>query len=699
MEKRNTRKIKRKIQKKGKNRQSLKHKGGYDSGLYQYRSLVVDAFSIYFKASSEASKPKTPISNNKKKQLKDEIIKILVNTEYKIYINTLIPINVKFVPVEKVSSVFKVPPSIVNFVPLISIVIHHLEEKFVLPVLSTFLENSGNINLKSSKGKEYKITALSEAIVSNPQLVPILLEKGADLGLLSDEHLQKMLVMGPKINAFVQRYLDLRRNQEQREEQREEQRKEQREEQRKEQREEQRKEEQVRVMTSPKEEKEKEQEKEKEDLDNDLRELKSKMLQELLMQSSSRTQKQTILMPSPVLETPPKLSKKLDLNMKMGLSEPYDINTMPEFWKPIFENDELMGLRDKFKGMIQDDLHIGMNIRAIEHKWELCKTVETMIPSFITPTVIIPKEEHGTMVAENTEDFKRKNILLCSGLIFYGYLAKKMLGQDYKLLFKGGKAVQLVLEPIFGKYDSEDIDVFLVHTEAFKYNLEESKNLAMHIGRLMEWFFNGAFHDSSIASVISLLPPEKNTRNQNIVKLSYTKTDGRYVAISDIDFKQVLDSVQSYLSGMHTFPFHVLDIDILFMCPQMEYLLWEKIYYYSIYKMDEYFLKRGKKVIKKEQGELDLNTCNFYLNKFSKSLRALFISRTITQIQEKGGNIDKIGIIKFIEEMNEVMNENIDDILLSIKGFPVKKVAYIHLKEDVMHSLFPGKNLFHKEEL
>jgi hypothetical protein len=67
-----------------------------------------------------------------------------------------------------------------------------------------------------------------------------------------------------------------------------------------------------------------------------------------------------------------------------------------------------------------------------------------------------------------------------------------MIGQDYKFIFKGGKAIQLVLAEIqnLSEYKSEDIDVLIIPNKNIQYDELIVKNLAGHLAYLIRWFLN-----------------------------------------------------------------------------------------------------------------------------------------------------------------------------------------------------------------
>ena len=155
---------------------------------------------------------------------------------------------------------------------------------------------------------------------------------------------------------------------------------------------------------------------------------------------------------------------------------------------------------------------------------------QTMIPNYHVPTSNTPYTLSGAMYSDLPADFSNYNIILCAALLVYGIISDKMKGQDFDLIFKGGKAVQLVLSqiPNTDQYNSEDIDILVMPKNDIEYNRDIIKNLSSHIGYLIKWFLNVS--DLKV-NLSVLLPPEisENQRgNPNIVKLSYVKIVKRF---------------------------------------------------------------------------------------------------------------------------------------------------------------------------
>jgi hypothetical protein len=236
-------------------------------------------------------------------------------------------------------------------------------------------------------------------------------------------------------------------------------------------------------------------------------------------------------------------------------------------------------------------------------------------------------------------DFKNFNIVLCSTLIMFGIISYKMIGQDYKLIFKGGKAIQFVLAKIqnLSEYKSEDIDVLIMPDKNIQYDELIVKNLAGHLGYLIRWFLNIPSTDYKI-SVQS--PNPANTRaNPYIFKLSYIKSlkkpDFRRQTIvddfkqfSDIDFKELPTHIIPYFqddSKEYNFEISLSDVKqkLMFRCPNLGALLNEKIYYYAKYSEFKQLLQQNQPIQENEYKTLTIPDCERFLEKFKRAILAM----------------------------------------------------------------------------
>ena len=325
----------------------------------------------------------------------------------------------------------------------------------------------------------------------------------------------------------------------------------------------------------------------------------------------------------------------MDLPSEQG----YNPDIEPDFWTPIFEEDEMFAIRKIINDIMIADGSIPITNSEVASLWSICEIVKSIIPTFFTPTKNDPYMLFDTMFKDTDVDFKNFNIVLCSTLIIFGIISYKMIGQDYKFIFKGGKAIQLVLAEIqnLSEYKSEDIDVLIMPDKNIQYDELIIKNLAGHLAYLIRWFLNIPSTDYKI-SVQS--PNPTNTRaNPYIFKLSYIKylkkQDFRkqilvddFKQFSDIDFKELPKHITPYFdddSKEYNFDISLSDIKqkLMFRCPNLGALLNEKIYYYAKYSEFKQLLQQNQPIQDTEYKTLTIPDCDRFLEKFKRAILAM----------------------------------------------------------------------------
>ena len=338
---------------------------------------------------------------------------------------------------------------------------------------------------------------------------------------------------------------------------------------------------------------------------------------------------------------PPKPFIKLTIPMDLPSEEGYNPDIEPDFWTPIFEENEMFAIRKLINDIMIADGRIPITNSEVSSLWSICEIVKSIIPTFFTPTKNEPYMLFDTMFKDIDTDFKNFNIVLCSTLIIFGIISYKMIGQDYKLIFKGGKAIQLVLAEIqnLSEYKSEDIDVLIMPDKNIQYDEIIIKNLAGHLAYLIRWFLNIPSTDYKI-SVQS--PNPANTRaNPYIFKLSYIKSlkkqDFRkqilvddFKQFSDIDFKELPSHIIPYFqddSKEYNFEISLSDTKqkLMFRCPNLGALLNEKIYYYAKYSEFKQLLQQNQPIQDTEYKTLTIPECDRFLEKFKRAILAMNI--------------------------------------------------------------------------
>jgi len=314
----------------------------------------------------------------------------------------------------------------------------------------------------------------------------------------------------------------------------------------------------------------------------------------------------------------------------------YDPEVEPEFWRTLFAKDELTILRGKIRNMIENDDRIPFNESdktMISDTWSICKIIQTIIPTYHISNKNTPYFTFGNFISDLPIDFSRFNITLCAALLIYGIISHKMIGQEYSLLFKGGKAVQLVLSniPEMSTYETEDIDVLVMSNVDIPYDEIKIKNLAGHVSYLIKWFL----HPQEKGYNISVMSPNPDNKRANpyIFKLSYVKSNKKYnprtgtqvddfKQFSDVDFKDIPEGVRSYFDSAINYPFDISELDtkVLFRCPNIGALLDEKIYYFSKYIELKGILTDGKPITEPGYETTTIDDCERYLEKFKRSI-------------------------------------------------------------------------------
>jgi|Laugresubdmm15sn_1035100.scaffolds.fasta_scaffold10226_1 hypothetical protein len=470
-----------------------------------------------------------------------EVVEIFKNgfKSNQIGINTLIPITTNSVPINKYNYSQDVTP-LIAFVPSLVVIFDNIDDFITRKAfINNFILNKGNINLLSYT---HNISALSAALkLQDKELVKYLLEKGADVKLLTEEQrsIMENLIKDEEIEAIIE-------------------------------------------------------------------------------------------------PTPAKPVVKLILPTELPSDSGYNPGLEPEFWKPIFEENEMLSIRAKINEMMNSDGNIPITNKEVSQLWSVCKINQAIIPTYFTPTKNEPYDSFGTFMLDQDIDFSHYNIVLCAALLVFGIITEKMIGQDYKMIFKGGKAIQLVLAgmPETSAYKTEDIDVLIMPDTDIPYVESIVKNLSGHLSYLIRWFLNTT---ETQYKVSVQAPNPSNTRaNPFIFKLSYLKIRQKqdykkqimvddFKQFSDIDFKETPVSVKPYFEKSIDFKFFISELNqtVLFRCPNIGSLLDEKIYYYTKYSEFKKLLEERKPITEEGYDKLTVIECERFLDKFKRAIVAM----------------------------------------------------------------------------
>ena len=469
-------------------------------------------------------------------------------------------------------------PSIENFVPLLLVIYKCISSKdpnneIIKQIITIYIKYRGNINLQSSLGKKSILSGAIETV--NIDLMLFLIKNGADKKLLSKKQQSELDEILPPVTPP-----------------------------------------ETPSKTPPK--------------------TPSKTPPKTPPETPPKTPPETPPKTPPAIilatfpPTPPSIIRALNIREEEPVE--YAMDVEPAFWRPLFQPNEMTELRQQIQSLMNNDYANPptKNDKYNQYQWSICDINKSLIPTYYVSSII----ESRNLITIQSE-FKKYNILLCASLIVVGIISNKMKDYDYKIIIKGGKAVQLVLHNIDNAdaYPSEDIDLLIVPKSNTPYNRDIIKNLAAHIAFLMKWFLTDSIFKVSVGSP----NPENLQANQNIYKLSYIKDaqipkynrqtgklemNVEYRAFSDIDFKETDDFFQETVE----YPFYVSELKtkILFTCPTVDSILAEKKAIrrkYTDYLED---IEKHNGIPILEQGKpVSAQDCRRYIAKFSRAIDAI----------------------------------------------------------------------------
>jgi hypothetical protein len=235
-------------------------------------------------------------------------------------------------------------------------------------------------------------------------------------------------------------------------------------------------------------------------------------------------------------------------------------------------------------------------------KRSIYSILKSIVPKFKQPP-FTPYFIKELMICSNPDKYKY-DILACASFLLLGIIAYKMAqdGCPYRLIFKGGKALQL-----HGiDHDSEDIDVLLIPSRGVRssgsYNEAKISKLAKNIAYLIKRILNNSsiknYPIEAQLGQLSVLDKEieilnvscskkesKPIKNLSIYKVSWTSNNTGFIAMIDIDYKKVDSKAEQFYSTFERQQHEVpsLQSTVLFEYPTLDLILAEKTHYFNYY--------------------------------------------------------------------------------------------------------------------
>lgn len=369
-----------------------------------------------------------------------------------------------------------------------------------------------------------------------------------------------------------------------------------------------------------------------------------------------------------------------DPTVKLDLSTPafpYEPTDQPVFWEKIFGYD-LLKIRDKLTGMLNDSVELQGSAKdmKLSGTYPICNKVRSHIKSFHVPAQLDSTTE---LVKEQTyyftppeqkavaTDFSHQNRVLCATLLLVGIISNAMKHDDYEIIIKGGKAVQLVVNT---DYQSKDIDILIKPKGKIEYDKEKVKNLSKHLGFLLDWFFSKTTMQGRITIQLppdqTIVLPDGSIVNENLVKLKY-KTEPIYgkrsleKAFMDIGFENIDAETADFYADTTLHKFTDPDFgELHYRCPTIFKMLKEKIHYYVFYKKELARLEKSTVSLvqqNRKKRENDIVYANLMIDKFRRAIFALTAGDPAKQNVKISLRLDRIKPKLSDEERKQMLEE------------------------------------------
>lgn len=332
----------------------------------------------------------------------------------------------------------------------------------------------------------------------------------------------------------------------------------------------------------------------------------------------------------------------------------------PELWFPLFTPEELDGLKEKILTDIDS----------------ICKVVKDLFPYYrISNDFFCTNKKTDKLVYDNQKDIYRTINSYCIIMILVGIINYKLkiTQQEYEIIIKGGKALQLILSEIYSdnkndiKYETSDIDLIINPIDGVEYVETKCKNFANNFSFLIKWILNKSDSPYDVDNYIS---GTMGLEYKTLIKLSHKIQKSQdthelvsYTALVDIDFGEKNNIMYNDLTYEKKISKYG---ELLFIHQNLNYFLLEKIYYldYYIKELNKLKKKLENKKIQYTPQEAKIDSNNYknyerFINKFSSQIKQAL--KIVFKEQEI---LNKDKVKKYINHLSNKINTNIKVIRL-----------------------------------
>lgn len=310
---------------------------------------------------------------------------------------------------------------------------------------------------------------------------------------------------------------------------------------------------------------------------------------------------------------------------------PYDLNRIPPYWNSLFPGNELFDLRFKIQAMT--------NFSSDGRYSDICRVVKSIVPGYNIDNPNKPIIARNITLYKTELDHQNCNALLCAIFLLLGILSFKLQNHEYNFIFKGGKAIQLLLSTMNyseGIYSSDDIDVLIMPNRGV-YDMENMRVFAAHIGYLIQWILNNTNQTINIS--IKIPDPNNPSDNPYVTKISYKNHNAPrgFTALSDIDTKPIPDFLSHYYQNPNNYLSIVIPLNgyglnqtVMYKTLSIEPLLDEKIYYFILYYNTLLQKKEGIEIEDESLRNISPELLEIFLDKFQRAIYALTRAIAVT---------------------------------------------------------------------
>jgi hypothetical protein len=350
-------------------------------------------------------------------------------------------------------------------------------------------------------------------------------------------------------------------------------------------------------------------------------------------------------------------AKKINKMNKQEIDK-YTHTFTPNSWFPLFTPDELNCLK----------------IELFSDKKSVCDIVKKIFPYYkisLDYFCLATNPKTNQLIYTNQEDIKKTINAYCIIMILIGLINERLshTHQDYIIMLKGGKALQLLLSKIYNgndiDYESNDIDLIVCPYFGLKYDESKCANFAMNIAHLIKWIFNT---NSNLYMPINYITSIQGTEYKTLIKISHKiqKSESEYessahTAIVDIDYGKINREIYRNVIFERK---KCIFGKLLYLHQNYDDFLFEKLYYF------DYYIKEFNKIFNKSKipnvlmqydDYKNFNNYQRFIEKFKKQ-----IYYTIKIKLKKIENVNQIKtfLINFLRKNNIKTNINIDNVSL-----------------------------------